>query len=142
MPYENVPSGLVCIQDIKDRQRVIKQWGFEEIIVNNGKYCGKVLSMYPGWQSSKHYHPIKEETMLCVSGSGVVEIWGNIDEVPAFISLASKHGTSIHLPPGVAHRFSTPFGEPLVIIEFSTPHNDADVERLEVSCELPNIRQT
>lgn len=43
---------------------------------------------------------------------------------------------SLELPPGTPHRFWTTDPEGAILAEFSTPHSDSDVVRLEESREL------
>ena len=47
---------------------VPKSWGFEKIITNNKKYCGKILYFHKGKKCSFHYHRIKEEHFYIQSG--------------------------------------------------------------------------
>jgi len=42
--------------------KVPKGWGHELILVNNEKYCGKILFFKKGCKFSMHYHMIKQET--------------------------------------------------------------------------------
>jgi len=106
--------------------RVEKLWGWEDIICND-IYCMKMLHLNPGFQSSLHMHPIKDETFLVVDGCCDLEVDGAIRRmVPT-----SSH----HLMPGVPHRFWAVNG-PCTIVEASTPHSDDDVVRLEESKEI------
>ena len=47
---------------------VPKGWGFEKWIVNNEKYCGKILYIVKDHKCSWHYHKIKDETFYVQSG--------------------------------------------------------------------------
>ena len=47
---------------------VPKGWGFEKWIVNNEKYCGKILYIVKDRKCSWHYHKIKDETFYVQSG--------------------------------------------------------------------------
>lgn len=96
-----------------------KLWGFETIYCNQPLYCGKKLTVYGGYCCSKHKHRIKTETFFVAEGSGVIWVDGNRHEVTP--------GCSIHVPPGTFHCFGSLSG--LVLLEFSTYHDDADVER-------------
>jgi mannose-6-phosphate isomerase-like protein (cupin superfamily) len=49
-------------------QKVIKNWGYEYVIVNNDKYCGKILHFEVGKKFSMHFHIIKKETWFVHSG--------------------------------------------------------------------------
>ena len=46
---------------------VPKGWGFEKWIVNNEKYCGKLLYFIKDRKCSWHYHKIKDETFYIQS---------------------------------------------------------------------------
>ena len=49
-------------------KHVQKGWGYEKWIVNNEKYCGKLLYFNKGKKCSWHYHLKKEETFYIHSG--------------------------------------------------------------------------
>jgi mannose-6-phosphate isomerase-like protein (cupin superfamily) len=49
-------------------EKVIKNWGYEYIIVNNDKYCGKILHFLKGKKFSMHFHILKKETWFINSG--------------------------------------------------------------------------
>lgn len=121
---------------------VEKVWGHEQWLQDDGGasvgYCGKILTLFRGYKTSLHYHPQKHETMLVTEGTLELEIqYGptskeNVRQM-GFHTL--KPGDHIEIPPGVAHRMvcastDIPYVE---LIEFSTPHSDDDVVRLEPS---------
>ena len=49
-----------------------KGWGHEKWIVNEEKYCGKILFFEAGKRCSWHYHKIKDETFYVQSGELMV----------------------------------------------------------------------
>jgi oxalate decarboxylase/phosphoglucose isomerase-like protein (cupin superfamily) len=119
------------------RTVVNKLWGVEDWIVNTPLYCGKVLVMHEGWQSSLHYHPIKDETMLCIDGCCVVEVYPQgIEGSKEFIAMRAEDRSALRLPPNTPHRFMTSMGNTCTLVEFSTTHSDEDVVRFENSKEL------
>lgn len=110
---------------------VQKIWGSERWLVNNDLYCGKILYFYGGHAGSLHYHRKKHETFLLNVGSVVVEVGD------------ARHrlypGDLIDVPAGTSHRITALRDAELW--EFSTPHDDDDVVRLEPSrivIESPN----
>ena len=115
---------------------VPKLWGSECWIVNNEKYCGKILHLKPGFESSLHYHNVKHETMLCIDGCIQIELKDRTEsEEPVSTHLSRfiiTPSDSLELPPGSVHRFQA-LGKEATLIEFSTHHDDADVMRLEPS---------
>jgi mannose-6-phosphate isomerase-like protein (cupin superfamily) len=109
---------------------VLKLWGYELWIVNNNQYCGKVLHFHGKGQSSLHKHDVKHETMLVTSGECLIE---RINEAGQLYDTYLEKGQSIILPPGTYHRMKPVNGEAFTLVEFSTPHSDDDVLRLEES---------
>lgn len=102
---------------------VPKAWGHEVVIHNGNGYCGKRLVLYQGWQCSLHRHLIKDETFYVQEGTVLLE-HNDIKET-------LYCGDSRRIMPGVWHRF---FGlTDAVMFEFSTTHEDQDVERKEIS---------
>lgn len=125
------------VSSVASRTMVSKRWGVEDWVINTPAYCGKVLIMEEGWQSSLHYHPVKDETMLCIAGSCVVEVYPNGIEGPKeFIALRHEEGSALRLPPMTPHRFMTSMGDGCTLVEFSTFHDDADVVRYEETAPL------
>lgn len=110
-------------------QIVNKLWGYEQVIVNNDKYCAKLLHIHPGWECSLHYHPVKKETFICVEGQVEVdlEVGGLIRQQP--LRLCQQ----LTINPGTAHRFRAANDEFAVLLEISSTHSDEDVVRLEDS---------
>lgn len=109
-----------------------KRWGHEELVVNNDRYCGKFLHFNAHASGSLHYHKTKHETFHVLVGPLQVEVrhipYGENDGM--FYGL--KEGDTIELPPGTAHRVTA--GEyGATIVEFSTPHLDDDVVRIEAA---------
>lgn len=108
-----------------------KVWGREEWLVNNDKYCGKLLYLDKGKRCSMHYHKDKDETFYILQGRVFMETHGNSKESRVM------HPREVqHISPLVRHRFSGI--EDSVIIEFSTHHEDADSYRIEDSGDVPD----
>lgn len=136
-----------------------KGWGYESIIVNNEKYCGKLLFFKKGKHCSFHYHLKKRETFYCHSGrllvvhsmedcmnpNGHITIRGdNIIEISSLIStwtaptiaIKSEAATVSILEPGDV--FEVPVGLrhamygllDTEMFEFSTHHEDEDSIRI------------
>jgi len=117
---------------------VDKVWGQEVWLVNNERYCAKLLHINAGWQCSLHMHPIKKETFIVLDGGVCLEVaQSNIDSAPLVtkqIQLVS--GDSYTLEPNTFHRFFSYTDQPAVILEISSTHSDDDVVRLEESRPL------
>lgn len=129
----------------KDLTLTNKLWGWERLIVNNDTYCGKILRVVPGFQSSIHYHKNKTETFLAQEGLLELELWDDIVSVGEFTEDLSRlkgpsqrvilwPGDSITLPPCTPHRFSAAGShEVAVFYEFSSHDDPEDSYRLEPS---------
>lgn len=112
---------------IRKSEQINKVWGYEDVVVNSTQYgyCGKIMKLYTGYQSSLHLHSRKTETMYVLEGSMYVES-------PKDHLRKVNEGDVIDIPAGVQHRFIS-VNEPCTFIEFSQPHDDGDVVRLEES---------
>lgn len=104
---------------------VEKVWGKEEVIVNNGLYCGKILHLNKGARSSLHCHRVKHETFYVLDGRIHLEIEGHGH--PELLIPGDRRT----ILPTQYHRFEGL--EDSRIIEFSTTHSDSDVFRKEPS---------
>jgi len=103
------------------KKKVRKPWGYEFWLEVNDKYAMKQLVVHPNARLSLQYHEQKRETMLCVRGTGTLELDGKrINFAP---------GSCRTIMPGQKHRLIAS-DEGLSIIECSTPELD-DVVRLE-----------
>lgn len=117
--------------NIETREFIAKKWGLEEVLVNNDKYCSKLLWITPGFQCSLHYHSIKDETFVAMDGATRVEYI--VDGKTYNTILLGSRRDSLHLPPNTPHRFWSFGCEGSLLLEVSTPHSDADVTRIEES---------
>lgn len=103
-----------------------KDWGYEQVLVNNDHYCAKILHIYPGWECSLHYHRVKKETFICIEGKVDVEVMDNEGVIMHTILIP---GQDLTLEPGTPHRFSSQNWGISAVLEVSTPHSDEDVVR-------------
>lgn len=105
---------------------VIKGWGKEIVFVNNGEYCGKILSFEKGKKFSMHYHLLKKETWY-VSKGRFIFIW--IDT-----SNGTKHSEYLEVGDVVTNERGQPHQlialEDADIFEVSTQHFDSDSYRI------------
>jgi mannose-6-phosphate isomerase-like protein (cupin superfamily) len=105
---------------------VVKGWGREIIFVNNGEYCGKILSFEKGKKFSMHYHLLKKETWY-VSKGRFIFIW--IDT-----SSGTKHSEYLEVGDVVTNERGEPHQlialEDADIFEVSTQHFDTDSYRI------------
>jgi oxalate decarboxylase/phosphoglucose isomerase-like protein (cupin superfamily) len=102
-----------------------KGWGHELWIVNNGRYCGKILHFNKGKMCSLHFHMVKDETMYLQSGHLQVRI---IDQGEEIVQEMFP-GDALHIHPGMIHQIGAL--EDSDLFEFSTTHHDTDSYRVE-----------
>ena len=108
---------------------VPKGWGFEKWIVNNEKYCGKILFIVKDRKCSWHYHKIKDETFYVQSGK-IILYHSTIDRGPEKANkVVLGPGDHFHIPVGLIHQMYAL--EDTELFEFSTQHFDEDSYRLE-----------
>ena len=104
---------------------VEKVWGNELWLVNSDKYCGKLLTIDMGAESSYHYHKEKEETFYC--------LWGQVGLIVEGKSyMLNPFSRPKTIMAGERHSFSG-LAESTTLLEVSTHHDDNDVYRLGVS---------
>jgi quercetin dioxygenase-like cupin family protein len=107
---------------------VPKGWGFEKWIVNNEKYCGKLLYIVKGKRCSWHYHKLKDETFYVQSGK-ITLSYSTRDSLANAESIVLSKGETYHIPVGLRHRMIA--WEDTELFEFSTQHFDEDSYRIE-----------
>lgn len=104
-----------------------KGWGYEKWIVNNEKYCGKLLFFERNKRCSWHYHKVKDETFYLQSGK--IYLWFGWDEDLAKAEMKiMEPGDSFHVPVGLKHQMIAL--EDSELFEFSTEHFDEDSYRV------------
>lgn len=103
-----------------------KGWGEEVWIINNDKYCGKLLKFNKGATFSDHYHIVKDEAWYVLEGRLELRYYdlANADRLVKVL----KPGSVVHIPPSTPHQLKAL--ESSVIIEVSTPHDEADSYRI------------
>lgn len=108
---------------------VEKLWGTERWLVNEpGLYCMKEMTLLPGFQSSLHFHAVKDETFYVVDGTVMLLVDGIMKRLEV--------GDHYRVKAGTPHRFHCTGGVPATFIECSTFHDDEDVVRLMPSQKI------
>lgn len=103
-----------------------KGWGKEIWIVNNDKYCGKILEFDKGAEFSMHYHMLKHETFYILEGKIELRGYDLTDATP--VSEFYSEGMVITIPAGNPHKIIAV--SPTRILEISTPHYESDSYRV------------
>ena len=136
---------------IEDRplvDMVSKSWGFEKRIINNDKYCGKLLYVVKNKHTSLHYHKSKDETFYVHAGKAKVYYTDNLKQAKTCVdnailnpadgslsipihqleSVTLNVGDAFRVPAGRVHRIYAV--EDIQLYEFSTTHDEGDTVRL------------
>jgi mannose-1-phosphate guanylyltransferase len=119
--YAAAAADRAAVPEPEDASRVDKAWGHEVWWAQTDQYVGKILYVRPHEALSLQYHNAKHESMLVVSGTGVLQV--DDRELPL------KAGLSVDIPPGVVHRLVAA-DQAVTVVEVSTPEV-WDVVRLE-----------
>ena len=107
-------------------KEVPKVWGREIWLVNNEKYCSKLLYVNKGASGSYHYHKNKQETFYGIAGI----VWLTVEDEHF---LLHPFASPITVMPYEKHSIAGLLKENSIILEVSTPHSDEDVVRIEES---------
>jgi len=99
---------------------VEKVWGSEEWRANTEKYCGKILTLKPGFSCSYHYHKNKDETFSVLDGKVYLLLEGE--------EMVLNEGDSQRILPGQKHKFASLQGLSR-LLEISTHHEESDSYR-------------
>jgi mannose-6-phosphate isomerase-like protein (cupin superfamily) len=106
--------------------KIPKGWGHELILVNNEKYCGKILFFKKGCKFSMHYHMIKQETWYVNKGNFIFN-WIDTEKGETK-TMELYMGDVVTIPIGMPHQLDAlSDGE---IFEISTQHFDSDSYRI------------
>ena len=105
-----------------------KAWGHELWIINNDKYCGKLLVFKKHKEFSMHFHLLKDEAWYISKGR--FEYTYIDTETSKEIKVVVREGDCIHLMPGQPHQMLA-LEEGSCIFEISTQHFDSDSYRVK-----------
>jgi len=115
------------INKIGKPELYLKGWGHELWVVNNDKYCGKLLYFKNGLRCSFHYHLIKDEVFYLQSGKMKIT-FSEDDDIDMAQELILNPGDSFHVYVGLRHQMLAL--EDSELFEFSTHHMEEDSYRI------------
>jgi len=113
--------------ELSRAKRYPKGWGEEVWIVNNEKYCGKLLKFNEGAEFSMHYHIKKEETWCVLEGHLVLKYYNLTTAEEEEMNLIV--GDVVHIKPCVPHKLIAV--QKSSIMEVSTQHFEEDSYRIQ-----------
>lgn len=127
IPVRLLPPEAMLPRKLKIHE-VPKGWGRELWLVNNDKFCGKILDMKPGTRFSLHYHRIKDEVFYVAAGEVTLT---HIDQQTGLfiVNPPFRHGDVIEIPRGTIHRLAAS-PEGARVFEISTTHRESDSYRV------------
>lgn len=129
---EELEASLQEERHIEAVEVLPKVWGYEKWLENNKKYCSKLLFLKQGYQSSLHFHKLKDEMFLVTKGHVRLEIGKKVRHM--------RNGNFVRIRPGVLHRFRGI--EESEILEISTHHKEGDTYRVESSRKVQEEETT
>lgn len=112
--------------EINKPERHIKNWGYEDWLVNNEKFCGKILHLNKGAKFSGHFHLLKSESQYLYLGK-VIFRYVNLKTGKQLEKIIYP-GETIHLPTGQVHQLEAL--EDSDIFEVSSQHFEDDSYRV------------
>ena len=108
-------------------ERYEKGWGAEYWIVNNEKYCGKILQFKQDAEFSMHFHIQKEETW-CVTEGKLLMRYFDLTNAEQCERILEK-GDVVHLKPNIPHKLIAL--KESIVFEVSTQHFEEDSYRIQ-----------
>ena len=114
----------------KRKAKVVeKDWGREIWMANNQEedYCGKILQINQGYNTSLHFHLEKHETFYIKKGMLQVDFICTLDGVP--MTQILNEGDTLTINRGQPHQLIAYDGD-VEFIEISTYHKDSDSLRI------------
>jgi mannose-6-phosphate isomerase len=106
-----------------------KPWGHERIYAHGEHgYVGKILAVLAGEGLSLQYHADKDETIVVVSGEGLIEHGPAVD---LLVPRRLRPGDVVHLPATVLHRITAVTDLVLAQASTAAPGWQDDVVRLQ-----------
>ena len=88
------------------------KFGIVMVTVVNRDYCKKLIGVFPGQSNPEHVHKKKEETFVCLSGTLIVTLGGELHTMTP--------GDILTVKVGIPHSFTSPDGA--VFEEISSTH--------------------
>jgi mannose-6-phosphate isomerase-like protein (cupin superfamily) len=110
------------------RDRVNKVWGKEFHIVTQNNHVAKIMEVYGGYTSSWHHHRLKDETFVCLAGSGVIECDG--------LKMIMRPGQSAYIPRSAWHKFYSHENVGMILLEVSNADMVEDNYRQDASRKM------
>jgi len=106
---------------------IAKNWGGEKVIVNNDKYCGKILYFMKDKKCSWHKHIVKQETFHLLEGQLLLK-YGYSEDIEQAEEKLLEEGDVFEVPPGLCHQMLALKDSKL--LEVSTTHFEEDSVRM------------
>lgn len=112
--------------EITKPERHIKNWGWEDWLINNEQFCGKILHFNKGAKFSAHFHGIKNEVQYLHSGKMILRYIDGHNA--AQLEREINVGDVINIPRFQVHQLEAI--EESEIFEVSSQHFEEDSYRV------------
>lgn len=124
--YEAQTKANAIFPIVLTPKRVDKNWGYENWVVNNDEFCGKLLHFNKGAQFSCHFHRQKREVFEIERG--LIQLM-TIDQRDASQHvMVLKPGDVVEIPRFLPHQITAL--EESDVREYSTTHREDDSFRV------------
>ena len=121
----------------KKVKRKTTGWGNELEVHNGDGYCGRILTIEEGKQSSYHYHLKKNETFYVLDGTLEIDLSFDLHSKTTVL----RKGECIDIPRYVLHRFKGKTDA--VVLEISTyDAGEDDIVRCQPGDSQPKFAWT
>ena len=123
-------TGVTGEAGVSCKAKVVeKEWGREIWMANNSEenYCGKILQINQGYNTSLHFHLEKHETFYIRKGQLQVDLICTIDGVR--MTRILNAGDTLEIDIGQPHQLIAYDGD-VEFVEISTFHKDSDSKRI------------
>ena len=115
------------MEGITHPERHLKGWGYEDWIVNDSRYCSKILHFEKGKRLSWHFHKIKTETFYVLCGRLILRV-GQSDDIEEAQEVELKKNDTYTIHQEIRHQLIAL--EDSKVIETSTQHFEEDSYRI------------
>jgi len=112
-----------------------KKWGKEVLLVNNDLYCAKYLYINKGYQTSIHYHEVKDEALFVMNGLVNLQLYPIMENIKYYFTKKLGKKQYYRIKINEVHRFCA-IESDVVLLEVSTHHEDKDSKRLEIGGKI------
>jgi mannose-6-phosphate isomerase-like protein (cupin superfamily) len=118
------------LSKIEESRGISKGWGKEITVVNNDKYCGKLMHFpYMGGITSMHFHGKKDEIFYVETGT--IKLIRIDPDIAKEYEHTIHQGEGVHIPALTIHQLQA-LENNTIVLEISTTDEDHDLYRVQL----------